>query len=264
MDEVDRKRRELVKRFHPDRFSDPEKRVRAERVTAEINAAHDAIERHVLRKRRTAPGEHSVLRAKVRRMDFSGGSPVDDQPRMGPHLLRVERGDAGEDAWLERWRHVLEASRGSPVLDLGCGAGHDARFLTDLGFSVVAADFSEEALGITRRKAPAAKTQNVDLTTRPTLPRRPFRSNRREPLATLLPLASDHNDPGRRPSLPQTRRPLLARFNSTRDPRYSAAEKQQIENNFYLVRGIPKRLFDKHDIATLFEQAGRHWQPTSA
>jgi DnaJ-domain-containing protein 1 len=51
MDEVDRKRRELVKRFHPDRFSDPEKRARAERVTAEINAAHDAIERHVLRKR---------------------------------------------------------------------------------------------------------------------------------------------------------------------------------------------------------------------
>jgi DnaJ-domain-containing protein 1 len=47
MEEVDRKRRELVKRFHPDRFSDPEKRVRAERVTAEINSAHDAIERHV-------------------------------------------------------------------------------------------------------------------------------------------------------------------------------------------------------------------------
>jgi hypothetical protein len=47
MEEADRKRRELVKRFHPDRFSDPEKRVRAERVTAEINAAHDTIERHV-------------------------------------------------------------------------------------------------------------------------------------------------------------------------------------------------------------------------
>ena len=50
MEEVDRKRRELVKRYHPDRFSDPEKRVRAERITAEINAAHDAIERHVLRR----------------------------------------------------------------------------------------------------------------------------------------------------------------------------------------------------------------------
>ena len=52
MDEVDRKRRELVKKFHPDRFPDPEKRARAERLTAEINAAHDAIERHVQRKTR--------------------------------------------------------------------------------------------------------------------------------------------------------------------------------------------------------------------
>ena len=49
MEDVDRKRRELVKRFHPDRFSDPDKRARAERVTAEINAAHDAIERHAKR-----------------------------------------------------------------------------------------------------------------------------------------------------------------------------------------------------------------------
>jgi DnaJ-domain-containing protein 1 len=50
IDEVDKKRRELIKRYHPDRFSDPEKRARAERVTAEINAAHDRIERHLLRK----------------------------------------------------------------------------------------------------------------------------------------------------------------------------------------------------------------------
>ncbi len=49
IEEVDKKRRELVKRYHPDRFSDPEKRARAERITAEINAAHDAIERHLRR-----------------------------------------------------------------------------------------------------------------------------------------------------------------------------------------------------------------------
>jgi SAM-dependent methyltransferase len=70
--------------------------------------------------------------------------------------------EGDEEAWLERWRHVLEASRGSPVLDLGCGAVQDVRFLTELGFAVIAADFSEEALKLTR--APAAKTQNVDLT----------------------------------------------------------------------------------------------------
>jgi DnaJ-domain-containing protein 1 len=50
MEEVDRKRRDLVKKFHPDRFPDPDKRARAEKVTSEINAAHDAIERHALRK----------------------------------------------------------------------------------------------------------------------------------------------------------------------------------------------------------------------
>jgi curved DNA-binding protein CbpA len=49
MEEVSRKRRELVKRYHPDRFPDPEKRVKAERLTAQINAAHDTIRRHSAR-----------------------------------------------------------------------------------------------------------------------------------------------------------------------------------------------------------------------
>lgn len=50
IEEVNRKRRDLVKRYHPDRFSDPEKRVRAERLTSEINAAHDTISRHLLKR----------------------------------------------------------------------------------------------------------------------------------------------------------------------------------------------------------------------
>jgi DnaJ-domain-containing protein 1 len=48
LEEANRKRRELVKRHHPDRFSDAAQRARAERVTAEINAAHDTIERHLV------------------------------------------------------------------------------------------------------------------------------------------------------------------------------------------------------------------------
>jgi len=159
---------------------------------------------------------------------------------------------AGEDAWLQRWRHVLEASRGSPVLDLGCGAGHDARFLTELGLAVVAADFSEEALGITRRRAPAAKTENVDLTRGLPFPDARF--------GVIVASLSLHYFPWHQTTiiLNEVRRclepggHLLARFNSTRDPRYSAAEKRRIENNFYLVGEMPKRLFDKHDIAMLF------------
>ena len=50
LEEANRKRRELVKRYHPDRFAEPGQRARAERLTAEINAAHDVIERHLLRR----------------------------------------------------------------------------------------------------------------------------------------------------------------------------------------------------------------------
>ena len=50
LEEVRRKRRELVKRCHPDRFVDPEQRKLAEKLTAELNAAYDAIERYLLRR----------------------------------------------------------------------------------------------------------------------------------------------------------------------------------------------------------------------
>lgn len=48
LDAANKKRRELVKKHHPDRFVEADKRVRAERLTAEINAAHDVLERYLL------------------------------------------------------------------------------------------------------------------------------------------------------------------------------------------------------------------------
>ncbi len=49
LETVNKRRRDLVKRHHPDRFVEPEQRARAERITAEINASHDLIERHLLK-----------------------------------------------------------------------------------------------------------------------------------------------------------------------------------------------------------------------
>jgi DnaJ-domain-containing protein 1 len=51
LEEVRKKRREMVKLYHPDRFTDPAQYARAERRTAEINAAHDTIARHLLRNK---------------------------------------------------------------------------------------------------------------------------------------------------------------------------------------------------------------------
>ena len=48
LEAANKKRRDLVKLHHPDRFVEPDKRARAERLTAEINAAHDVIERYLL------------------------------------------------------------------------------------------------------------------------------------------------------------------------------------------------------------------------
>jgi DnaJ-domain-containing protein 1 len=49
LEAVNKRRRDLVKRHHPDRFVEPGQRARAERITAEINASHDLIERHLTR-----------------------------------------------------------------------------------------------------------------------------------------------------------------------------------------------------------------------
>lgn len=49
LDQVHKRRRELIKRHHPDYHSDPEERAKAERMAAEINGAHDTIRRHLLK-----------------------------------------------------------------------------------------------------------------------------------------------------------------------------------------------------------------------
>ena len=158
-----------------------------------------------------------------------------------------------EDRWLEHWQTVLETSRDAPILELGCGSGQDARFLTDLGFAVIATDFSEEALELTRRRAPDARLENVDLTRGLPFPDATFRvivaslSLHYFPWLKTLEILDDIH------RCLEPHGYLLARFNSTQDPHYYAAEKQEIEDNFYLVGGMPKRLFDRKDVDALFE-----------
>ena len=168
---------------------------------------------------------------------------------------RLEGGPGDEDAWPERWRDLLHSNRGAPILDLGCGAGEDALLLSRWGFVVVAVDFSQKALELTGRRAPRAETKRVDLTQGLPFPDAHFGaivaslSLHYFPWSETVEILEDV----RRCLVPGGH--LLARLNSTNDPHYAAAPKEEIEPNFFLVNGSPKRLFDRKDVIALFSPA---------
>jgi SAM-dependent methyltransferase len=166
-------------------------------------------------------------------------------------FARLDGATGGDDNWLERRLNVMDSHRYAPVLDLGCGAGEDARFLSRRGFAVVAVDFSDKALEITGRRAPGAETKRVDLAGG-----LPFPDAHFGVVAASLslhyfswPKTVEILEDVRRCLVPGGH--LLARLNSTNDPRYAAARKQEIGPHFYLVDGSPKRLFDRDDIVRL-------------
>lgn len=170
---------------------------------------------------------------------------------------RLDTVPGGEDAWLERRRSLLETGADAPVLDLGCGAGEDARSLSRWGFEVVAADFSGKALELTGRRAPEAETKLVDLTRDLPFPDAHF--------GAIVASLSLHYFPWpetveiledvRRCLVPDGH--LLTRLNSTSDPYYTAARKEDIGPHLYLVEGSSKRLFDRDDVIALLSTRWR-------
>lgn len=69
------------------------------------------------------------------------------------------------DPWLERWLKVLPPTTAKPVLELGCDAGQDTRWLLDHDLPVVATDLSFEALQRARCSAAKAMFVRHDLST---------------------------------------------------------------------------------------------------
>lgn len=163
--------------------------------------------------------------------------------------------------WLIRWEGLLATFHSPWILELGCGTGRDARYLTERGFAVLATDASETALERTSQIAPGVRRQCVNMT-EPL----PFVDASFDIVIASLSLhyfrwqktkevVADINrclKPGGY---------LLARVNSTNDKRYLEAQKERLEPNYYLVGGKPKRLFDATSIERLFEQ---NWKLHSA
>jgi SAM-dependent methyltransferase len=161
------------------------------------------------------------------------------------------------EPWLERWQPLLEAGRGIPVLDLGCGSGHDSLYLTDQGFQVIAADFSCGALRTTCQTAAHAKVVQLDLGQG-----LPFPSGTSRTIVANLSLHYFSQTQTQR-IVTDVRRCLrmrgilFARLNSTRDHNYRAAGHVEIEPGYFMVNGVPKRFFNQHSVQTLFRTGWR-------
>lgn len=65
---------------------------------------------------------------------------------------------ARRDAWLDRWVALIgERSAGRPILELGCGSGHDTLTLAEAGFDVISVDLDRMACERARVRVPQAK-----------------------------------------------------------------------------------------------------------
>jgi SAM-dependent methyltransferase len=158
-----------------------------------------------------------------------------------------------DDLWLDRWLPLVrERSAGQPLLELGCGTGRDTATLVRAGHRVVALDLSLASIALAKLRAPKAKFHRQDL-------RRPFPIGEAGAAAVIASL-SLHYFPWPETvelveRIRRTLRPngvLLCRLNSTKDRHFGAIGHQSIAENFYLVRGAPKRFFDLESIDKLF------------
>jgi SAM-dependent methyltransferase len=157
------------------------------------------------------------------------------------------------DRWLDRWIDLArERAVDTPVLEIGCGSGHDTSTLVAAGLRVIAFDLSADAVAKARQRVPGATIEQRDVRDR-------FPIDARD-LGVIVASLSLHYFPWNETldmvrRIRETLRPggmLLCRLNSTEDNNFGAIGHREIEPNFYEVDGTPKRFFDETAVRALF------------
>jgi SAM-dependent methyltransferase len=157
-----------------------------------------------------------------------------------------------DDRWLEPWLPLLAAKAGSlPILELGCGAGRDSAVLAAAGQRVVGIDASESAIAAATARVPSCEFHCQDM-------RVPFPERGSRVRVVLASLSLHYFSWTETAMLVERIRDalepaglLLCRVNATDDVDHGAVGHPEIERHFYLVRGQPKRFFDRADIEQL-------------
>jgi SAM-dependent methyltransferase len=162
------------------------------------------------------------------------------------------------DPWLEPWLpRIAERVGTRPILELGCGAGVDTATLAAAGHRVVAVDISFDSVAKARVRAPSGEFYCQDL-------RAPFPPSASRVNVVVASLSLHYFPWGE--TLALVRKIfdvlppaglLLCRLNSTNDHHYGASGHPEIEPNYYLVDGQPKRFFSKTAVQALFATGWR-------
>jgi SAM-dependent methyltransferase len=156
-----------------------------------------------------------------------------------------------DDPWLERWLPLIASKvEGLPILELGCGRGWDTQILASAGHRVVGVDLSASAIGMAVVRVPSGEFHCQDI-------RAPFPIRA---TGVVLASLSLHYLPwpetvavvGRIKDVLRPSGLLLCRLNSTDDHNFGASGHPEIEPNYYLIDGEPKRFFDRPAIERLF------------
>jgi len=162
------------------------------------------------------------------------------------------------DQWLARWLPLIaERAGGQPVLELGCGGGRDTATLAAAGHRVVAIELSPEAVARARERVPSVQIHCQDI-------RAPFPLAERSVGVVVASLSLHYFDwsetialAGRVHEVLKPDGVLLCRLNSTNDHHFGASGHPEIEKDFYLVDGTPKRFFDRNAVDRLFAHGWR-------
>lgn len=162
------------------------------------------------------------------------------------------------DPWLDPLLSEVRSRAGDkPVLELGCGDGLDTAVLAGVGCHVVGVDNSEAALAEARARVPSAEFHCQDL-------RAPFPVGSGGASIVVASL-SLHYFPWQETldvvaRIRQVLEPgglFLCRLNSTNDRNYGSVGYPEIEKNYYLVAGRPKRFFSRAEVDVLFATGWR-------
>ena len=162
------------------------------------------------------------------------------------------------DPWLNRWLPLVRERAGSgPVLEIGCGHGDDTKTLAAAGLLVHAFDRSALAIGMARIRVPSARFECRDI-------RQPLPGPAESFGVIVASLSLHYFDWAETIAIVERIRSalrpggvLLCRLNSTEDHHFGACGHPQIEPDFYLVKGVPKRFFDQAAVESIFADGWR-------